>query len=923
MKLISTTMLIFSLLALSQSMEAKHVDIQFDRSIHQKITLDNRVDDKMLASPHFFDSKNPSHTHFTQQIIIENQGDTLVKNCLPRTRHQGLYTLENLAKAISKEDRPLLALYQLWTRSVHIGDSDDSSISDPLYILNFQGYANKTQSAHCFAKLCSELGINARPVSTKGDPCYDFACSKDAWEFLNPATDKYFLAWDNISLVSSEEVMDDPLLALRTKSSRASNNIDFKEAWKELAEFEITHPYLADELDHAHQERLKTKKGFDLYPQEQLIYHVQDSSINPHQCLVEHSLNLKERLNGSKINYSSPFPIHAIINNTDTNLTIKGFPTVSPGQKVTLNQNDLFAVCFKLETASTGSIQILSTCSQALLPTLVKGTNKLSLGSPENNSCIHISYLFDDQLENKAVAVPSISNSVNKFNQSTPYFNLESSKPLEQIWWQISSSPEFNLIPSNFEQVEPFTSTVSLPLITDTFLNGGVNYYFRVKGYADGQWSNWSKPFPFSVQKPDAITRTEFDKRGKGKYEISWRPVAGKNIEYMVFGSNSLDFIPSIYCSTQINAIVNGVVAQQEVNENLVAITQDPKIIVDGSLAYYRVIVRQGSQLSTPSNLIHVYDNDLVQTRNVLQVVEKKENQILIQRVEIPTSYSEKNDPVLDILASRSALRYDNQLYDLHQVILRSADATPKPYEKGPYISDEAWEAAKPYLLAENHPIRPKLDRIFSKRRVMYSSGSFKASGFKRSHQGRVSHILASGHPHLEGFFVKGFPDTDLAITNDWKKLIHRIVGANCVRECIANHGWEKKFKVPQKWLYPLPSEPSPPESSKVLRKTFVLIAEDMRILEHEKNNKLYKHKMDKKTIDMLFTILQEVGLYDSVYPFNVPFCKDGRLAFIDTEHHHRWPVAFHRFTKYFSKSAAQYWEKLIKEKGAPPQKAL
>jgi hypothetical protein len=50
-----------------------------------------------------------------------------------------------------------------------------------------------------------------------------------------------------------------------------------------------------------------------------------------------------------------------------------------------------------------------------------------------------------------------------------------------------------------------------------------------------------------------------------------------------------------------------------------------------------------------------------------------------------------------------------------------------------------------------------------------------------------------------------------------------------------------------------------------------------------------------------------------------MPFCRDGRIAIIDTEYHHKWPVPFYKLTKYFPKDLQSYWNKITYKGGRIP----
>jgi hypothetical protein len=511
----------------------------------------------------------------------------------------------------------------------------------------------------------------------------------------------------------------------------------------------------------------------------------------------------------------------------------------------------------------------------------------------------------------------TIANTDAIFYYSAPSFQLvnNSQQPISEMTWQISNDPEFKFVAPSLSQTQEFASVITVPSLAETFFNPDETYYFRVRSSN----SKWSASFAFKVQKPDGITDVEFEKLEDDLYEINWERYAeekNESIDYLVFGSNSLDFIPSIYSNIQINEMINGEVTQQDIVDNLVAVTHDTKIVVPGTLAYYRVIVREKNQLSIPSRLIHVYDLDLVQPRNVLQLSEDESGRQIAKRVLISSTYPWTKTSLPQIVKSKVK---KESLFDIDKTISRSK-SLPGSYVYNTYVPQEIWEKVRPYFLPENHPAKPKLDRMFSAKRVIQSPETFKKAGFKRFKPGKFSRIMASSHADLKEYFIKAFSDEELRIVSDWMKLIHRIKGAISIRAKIKEHGYEKLLKVPRKWIYPLPMDPSPPKTAKYLRKNFILVAENMRTVSSDQNRTMYKEKVTKPLLEALFTVFYEVGLWDSVFAFNVPFCKDGKLAFIDTEYHHKWPVPFHRMTKYFSREMNDYWLQMAKNVPERPE---
>jgi hypothetical protein len=233
-------------------------------------------------------------------------------------------------------------------------------------------------------------------------------------------------------------------------------------------------------------------------------------------------------------------------------------------------------------------------------------------------------------------------------------------------------------------------------------------------------------------------------------------------------------------------------------------------------------------------------------------------------------------------------------------------------YQRSPQVSEEVWQMVRPYLLPSNLPVKKKLDEIFKRRRVLANQESVRKAGFPKSAQRQYSRCTVSAHPYLEGFIIKMFTDDVLDVC-DYQQWIHRIEGAKSIQATIDKKGYGHLFKVPKKWIYPLPASPAPGEHGK----NFILVAEDMKIYKHEKNTSRWKSDlMNKERANAMYVIMNENGLADSIYPFNIPFCKDGKQAFIDTEYHHRWPIHYEIMFSFFSQKMSQYWQKLVIQGG-------
>ncbi len=222
-------------------------------------------------------------------------------------------------------------------------------------------------------------------------------------------------------------------------------------------------------------------------------------------------------------------------------------------------------------------------------------------------------------------------------------------------------------------------------------------------------------------------------------------------------------------------------------------------------------------------------------------------------------------------------------------------------------------ELTAPFLLPHNHPAKAGLDEIFQTSEPLLSPDHLKKAGFKNTKPGQGTGMSAATHPKIKGYRIKTYFHTDaIHETPAW---LRRIAGANAVAHSIEKHGYQDLMLVPRKWIYQVPATPAIEKDHSLIPKHYILVVEDIKLVEAGGNIYLYKTHLNKEMIKALYTVIKENLLIDSVYPDNVPFASDGRLAFIDTEHFNRTdvPVRFDRLTKYMPKKYKAYWESLVR----------
>lgn len=219
-------------------------------------------------------------------------------------------------------------------------------------------------------------------------------------------------------------------------------------------------------------------------------------------------------------------------------------------------------------------------------------------------------------------------------------------------------------------------------------------------------------------------------------------------------------------------------------------------------------------------------------------------------------------------------------------------------------------EIVRPYLLTDSHPLKKRLDLIFSIQGILKNRDSLMRAGFNVSPTRKWNNLYVAKHSILCGYIVKLFVDDQQGI-QEWDNWIARIEGAWSIQAAIERHGYEKFFKVPKKWIYQIPRKQSGDHD-----KQYVLVVEDMDIHDEERNRKKWKdtHYITKERLDALYCLLKEEGLIDSVYIDNIPISRDGRITFIDTEHVHGWPVNYSRLNNFVPQELKAHWKALSKQ---------
>lgn len=220
-------------------------------------------------------------------------------------------------------------------------------------------------------------------------------------------------------------------------------------------------------------------------------------------------------------------------------------------------------------------------------------------------------------------------------------------------------------------------------------------------------------------------------------------------------------------------------------------------------------------------------------------------------------------------------------------------------------------QETKEYLLPSDNFYGNALKKIFSKSDSDLTPQTIKKLGFKILDNLGL-HVLVAKHPSLPGYVFKFFKYGEFPGI-DWQHWINRIEGAKLIQEGIDTFGYKKFFKVPKKWLFKTNATQM---IEGVKYPCYILIAEDMQPESRKVNHKIWRSQTTSKILIALHKMIKTYGLRDSARVANVPYCKYGKIAFVDTEAYNSWPVNYHPLLEFLSSKNKNYWRALVHEGG-------
>lgn len=564
-----------------------------------EVFLDSPVDDTNYQDPRGYRHHGASTRAFIRKLTLTNTGATPLTGPLLVVNGRDWSTPEALRKSLALPGQAsalMPRLFTFWRDQHSHADGDADGAKESLALLNFWGYALCGDATAALTRLATSYGVPARKIPLNGHIAAEYFYD-DAWHIFDTDQNVCYLRLDNRTFASAADLRADPFLARRVKVLGRYAPVEVGA----MAFNTALHEYLEPKEEKA--VKLKTPpaplRADTLFPREQMIVHatmapeiaVGRADLGKWGGTREAALRVVEwvidpaarRNTNGQVVVTTGFPILRAVNHT-TGETI----TPPAGQTV-------FEIVVQ-PRALTDRISIYCQRTRASLPLPGKGRNSVVLAAsdPRGTATLEV-----DWEKAEGVKVPTV---IPVQEDAAPSFRIRTEPGADLLWWQISTTNDFAFVPPSFDAVITAAETLRFDPLTATFFNPDQPYFLRVKARRDGVWGEWCAPVSFRVEKPARPAPAVASIAGT-KLRLSW-PDAGAGAEYLVFGSNRLDFVPEPFADEEIVAMREQAIEQRRPNRNLVATVAVPTIELEPAFRFYRVIARRNGVLSIPGDLI-------------------------------------------------------------------------------------------------------------------------------------------------------------------------------------------------------------------------------------------------------------------------------------------------------------------------------
>jgi len=175
-------------------------------------------------------------------------------------------------------------------------------------------------------------------------------------------------------------------------------------------------------------------------------------------------------------------------------------------------------------------------------------------------------------------------------------------------------------------------------------------------------------------------------------------------------------------------------------------------------------------------------------------------------------------------------------------------------------------------------PASIDLEKLFRKSSMFDSIRDWRKAGFEILRESEEK-IIVTSHRDAEGYLFKKYgSNNSRSYDEQLEKYQNRIAGARILREHLEANRIDR-IVVPRKWLCTLPDRFDVRRG----KPSYIVVVERYDILDRDRSKRRYR-EIDEDLLRELCTVLFKFRGLDFT-PRNVPFTRDHKIAYIDTEY--------------------------------------
>jgi hypothetical protein len=582
------------------NLAGKTADLWVEPQQPALLYLLSTLDDRDHADPVSYSSPGQQTRQFRGAVQLTYSGSHPLHDFYVSVNGEDFRSPEKILQAIGASENwdllPVQSFNWLKDRIFHASSFADENMH-LCSICTTYGSDFCNDDTRALSEFLRYFGVKGRMAPLNGHAIGEYFVGGD-WRLIDGDQDLFFPEWDNRQLASYDDIRRDPLLAIRSKPYGKFAAFRILDSWFNGSLFERVASVKPKNLKQ--NATYRPEHGLtDLYPEEIVIFHPEQDfrataeesladHLLPTMRVVEHRINLGARFLAGENLYKSSVPILAVTDSAGRSLfrgsTRQPVYTFSFDQLVPENE-----------------ITVYLAISQLAFPDFHKGENTVIVTGRGDNEPMLLQVEYHPSSD-KAPDVPAVHLTESTDDPYSPRFQIEAAGPMEKIWWQISDQADFSLVVPNFDLITTASKAVSLDLISQTYFSPKRTYYFRARVKTNGVWSSWNEPLSFTVNKPERPALARVEESGPGALLLELKPLPDAE-QFLVFGSNRLDFVPEIYSEVEPIEMRNGKLLKSRLNQNLLATSNSLQFVVP-VFRFYRVVARRGAQYSVPSELI-------------------------------------------------------------------------------------------------------------------------------------------------------------------------------------------------------------------------------------------------------------------------------------------------------------------------------